>query len=55
MENPCELLDKRLSNKEEKLDRMHGRIDEQKDSSVLDPTRVTTKQLLKLKKIIIKL
>ena len=45
MENPFELLDQRLSAIEEKLDRLLGRIDEQKDSSVLDPTWVTTKQL----------
>jgi len=45
MENPFELLDQRLSSIEDKLDRMRSRIDEQKDSSVLDPTWVTTKQL----------
>ncbi len=37
MENPIELLDQRLSTIEDKLDRLLSRIDEQKESSVLDP------------------
>ena len=45
MENPFELLDQRLSIIEDKLDRLIERIDVQKDTSVLDPTWVTTKQL----------
>jgi excisionase family DNA binding protein len=45
MENPFEILDQRLSIIEDKLDRLMTRIDEQKDTSVLDPTWVTTKQL----------
>jgi excisionase family DNA binding protein len=45
MENPFELLDQKLTTIEGKLDRLLGRIDEQQDSSVLDPTWVTTKQL----------
>jgi len=45
MENPFEILDQRLSTIEDKLDRLITRIDDQKDSSVLDPTWVTTKQL----------
>ena len=45
MENPFELLDQRLSYLEEKLKGLIQRIDNQKDSSVLDPTWVTTKQL----------
>lgn len=45
MENPFELLDQRLSIIEDKLDTLIGRIDVQKDTSVLDTTWVTTKQL----------
>lgn len=45
MENPFELLDQRISTIEDQLDRLLSRIDEQKDSSVLDPTWVITKQL----------
>ena len=45
MDNPFELLDQRLSIIEDKLDRLIERIDGQKDTSVLDPTWVTTKQL----------
>lgn len=45
MENPFELLDQRLSSIEMKLESLVQRIDNQKDSSVLDPTWVTTKQL----------
>ena len=45
MENPFELLDQRLSSIEEKVESLIQRIDNQKDSSVLDPTWVTTKQL----------
>lgn len=45
MENPFELLDQRLSIIEDKLDRLIERIDGQKDTSVLDSTWVTTKQL----------
>lgn len=45
MENPFELLDQRLLTIEDKLDRLIARIDDQKDTSVLDPTWVTTKQL----------
>lgn len=45
MENPFEFLDQRLSIIEDKLDRLLERIDVQKDTSVLDPTWVTTKQL----------
>jgi excisionase family DNA binding protein len=45
MENPFELLDQKLSTIEEKLDRLLSRVDDQSDSSVLDPTWVTTKQL----------
>ena len=45
MENPFEILDQRLSIIENKLDRLMTRIGEQKDTSVLDPTWVTTKQL----------
>ena len=47
MENPFDLLDQRLLSIEEKLDRLIQRIDNKKDSSVLDPTWVTTKQLSK--------
>ena len=45
MENPFEILDQRLSIIEDKIDRLMTRIDEKKDTSVLDPTWVTTKQL----------
>lgn len=45
MENPFEILDQKLSIIEDKLDRLIARIDEKKDTSVLDPTWVTTKQL----------
>ena len=45
MENPFEILDQRLSQIEDKLDRLMTRIDEKKDTSMLDPTWVTTKQL----------
>ena len=45
MENSFEILDQRLSIIEDKLDRLMTRIDEKKDTSVLDPTWVTTKQL----------
>jgi len=45
MENPFEILDQRLSIIEDKLDRLMATIDDQKDTSVLDPTWVTTKQL----------
>lgn len=45
MENPFELIDQRLSLIEDKLDSLIQRIDKKKDSSVLDPTWVTTKQL----------
>jgi len=45
MENPFEILDQRLSSIEEKLDNLIQRIENQKDTSVLDPTWVTTKQL----------
>lgn len=47
MENPFDLLDQRLSSIEEKLDRLLHRIDTKKDSSNLDPTWVTTRQLSK--------
>ena len=45
MENPFDIIDKRLSVIEDKLDGLMSRIDNQKDTSVLDPTWVTTKQL----------
>ena len=45
MENPFEILEQRLSGIEDKLESLIQRIDNQKDSSVLDPTWVTTKQL----------
>ena len=45
MENPFEVLDQRLSHIENKLDRLMTWIDEKKDTSKLDPTWVTTKQL----------
>ena len=45
MENPFEILEQRLTTIEEKLDSLIQRIDNQNDSSVLDPTWVTTKQL----------
>ena len=45
MENPFEVLDQRLSHIEDKLDKLITIIDEKKDTSMLDPTWVTTKQL----------
>ncbi len=45
MENPFEVLERRLSQIEDKLDRLMTKIDEKKDNSMLDPTWVTTKQL----------
>ena len=45
MENPFEILEQRLSQIEDKLDRMLTIIGEKKDTSMLDPTWVTTKQL----------
>ena len=45
MENPFEILDQRLSQIENKLDLLISRIDDKKDTSMLDPTWVTTKQL----------
>jgi excisionase family DNA binding protein len=45
MENPFEILEQRLSQIENKLDLLISRIDDKKDTSGLDPTWVTTKQL----------
>jgi hypothetical protein len=45
MENPFEVLDQRLSQIEGKLDRMMKVIGEKKDTSMIEPTWVTTKQL----------
>ena len=45
MENPFEILDQRLSSIKEKLESLILKIDKKNESSSLDPTWVTTKQL----------
>lgn len=45
MENPFELLDQRLIAIEEKLDSLLQKPEAEKESAVIDPTWVSTKQL----------